>query len=372
MRWPLWHDGTVTRPPWHGQQPLSGADFSAVELDQDELCLHLLDQRYLPQEERYLTCPDPESAAAAIGDMVVRGAPAIGITAAYAMVLAAGAVAEGSAGDYLAALEGAAALLTAARPTAVNLGWAVARCLELAAKHCRASGEERRQQMAELARQIHRDDVAACRAMGRVGAERLADPVTLLTHCNTGALATGGYGTALGVIRAAVESHEQVKVYACETRPFLQGARLTAWELHRDGIDVTVITDSMVGHCMSQGWIDAVVVGTDRVAANGDVANKIGTYGIACLAESHGIPFYVVTPWSTIDLDTPTGADIPIEERGADELTELAGQRLTPAGVAVYNPAFDITPARLVTAILTEQGAFEPTALARVGRQSLA
>ncbi|MBW2455287.1 MAG: S-methyl-5-thioribose-1-phosphate isomerase [Deltaproteobacteria bacterium] len=345
---------------------MSGADFSAVELDQDGTRLYLLDQRRLPHEEQYLTCADPESAAAAIGDMVVRGAPAIGITAAYGMVLAAGAAVDRSADDYLSWMSGAAGVLTAARPTAVNLGWAVARCLELAARHRGAGGADRWEQMAELARQIHRDDVAACRAMGRIGAELLGDPVTVLTHCNTGALATGGYGTALGVIRAAVESRKQVKVYACETRPYLQGARLTAWELHREGIDVTVITDSMVGHCMSQGRINAVVVGTDRVAANGDVANKIGTYGIACLAECHRIPFYVATPWSTIDLDTPTGGDIPIEERAADELTQLAGQRLTPAGVGVYNPAFDVTPARLVAAIITEEGAFEPAELAQV------
>jgi methylthioribose-1-phosphate isomerase len=358
----------VTHPPWHGQQALSGAAYSAVELDADDARLYVLDQRLLPLEERYLSTSDVAGAVTAIRDMAVRGAPAIGITAAYGMVLAArdGLTHEGD--DYRSLLQRAGGELTAARPTAVNLAWAVERCLKLASEHHREGGPLRWRQMAALARQIHRDDVVACRQMGKIGAALLGDKVTVLTHCNTGALATGGYGTALGVIRAAVEAHKDVHVYACETRPYLQGARLTAWEMQREGIPVTVICDSMVGHCMSQGRIDAVVVGTDRVAANGDMANKIGTYGIACLAKAHDIPFYVATPWSTIDLATPTGAEIEIEERPAAELTHWAERRLTPAGVAAYNPAFDVTPARLIEAIVTEKGAFDPGQLTGAGR----
>ncbi len=358
----------MTHPPWQGQQTLSGADYSAVELDRDDERLYLLDQRRLPLEEHYRTTTDVAGAATAIRDMVVRGAPAIGITAAYAMVLAARDALTLEADDYWSRLKAAAKTLTATRPTAVNLAWAVERCLKLASEHRQKRGAVRWKEVAALARQIHRDDVAACRQMGQIGALRLGDAATVLTHCNTGALATGGYGTALGVIRAAAEANQDLQVYACETRPYLQGARLTAWELHRDGIGVTVISDSMVAHCMSQGRIDAVVVGTDRVAANGDVANKIGTYGIAWLAKIHDIPFYVAAPWSTIDQATATGADIRLEERPAAELTHFAGQRLTPPGVAVYNPAFDVTPARLIEAIFTEKGVFDPGRLAEAKR----
>jgi methylthioribose-1-phosphate isomerase len=259
----------------------------------------------------------------------------------------------------------AAGQLEATRPTAVNLAWATRRCLERARGHAELLGQERVEQMIELARTIHRDDVGACRRMGAVGADAIAGE-RLLTHCNAGALATGGYGTALGVVRARAAAGS-VRVFAGETRPYLQGARLTAWELQRDGIDVTVVSDNIIGHCMQKRLIDAVIVGADRIARNGDVANKIGTYGIACLAHAHAIPFYVAAPWSTVDLEKATGTEIPIEERSAVELTRLGDQQLVPVGVAVYNPAFDVTPARLITAIITERGAFEPGRIAAAG-----
>jgi methylthioribose-1-phosphate isomerase len=267
------------------------------------------------------------------------------------------------AAEYLASMRAVGAALCATRPTAVNLAWAANRCLELAAQHASLGGAERWQALASLARTIHREDVAACRRIGKVGAARLGQEVTVLTHCNAGALATGGYGTALGVIRAAVEAGKHVRVLADETRPYLQGARLTAWELSKDGIPVTVLTDGMAAHCMSRGMVDAVVVGADRIAANGDVANKIGTYGLACLAKMHGVPFYVAAPWSTVDLDTVDGAAIPIEQRSPDEVTHVGHRRIVPDGVAAYNPAFDVTPAAHVTAIFTERGEIHPSRL---------
>lgn len=354
----------MTEPPWKGDAPLSGADYSAMELSADATRLYVLDQRRLPGEELYLTYDAAAGAATAIRDMVVRGAPAIGITAAYGMTLAAHEARALDAAGYRAGLAAAAAALVATRPTAVNLAWAVDQCLALGADHAAAPGAERHREMATLARRIHRDDVAACRAMGEHGAARLPVEGTVLTHCNAGALATGGYGTALGVIRAAIARGGRLGVLATETRPYLQGARLTAWELHRDRVPVTVIADDMVGHCMATGRVDAVVVGADRIARNGDVANKIGTYAIACLCAAHGLPFYVAAPFSTVDPATPTGAEIVIEEREAEELTHLAGTRLVAEGVGVYNPAFDVTPARLVTAIITERGVFEPALLA--------
>ncbi len=270
--------------------------------------------------------------------MVVRGAPAIGVSAAFGLALAAGR------GD---SLEEAARVLKASRPTAVNLAWAVDRML---AAHHRGA------KLMDEAEEMFREDVAANRALGRFGAALLGDSVTLLTHCNAGALATAGYGTALGVVRAAVEMGKRVAVFADETRPYLQGARLTAWELQRDGIDVTLITDSMAGHFFQQGTFDAVVVGADRIAANGDTANKIGTYTVAVLAHAHGVPFYVAAPWSTIDPASPSGASIPIEERSATEVTEIFGARIAPEGIHVRHPAFDVTPARLITAIITDRG----------------
>lgn len=297
--------------------------------------LSLLDQRLLPREEVWIEYRTASEVAEAIKTMVVRGAPAIGISAAFGMAMAA------ASGEDLQA---AGDELRQARPTAVNLAWAVDRML-------RASGD-----LAAEAQRIFDEDVAANRTMGKFGAELLGEQTTVLTHCNAGALATGGYGTALGVIRAAVESGKRVAVFADETRPYLQGARLTAWELQRDGIDVTLITDSMSGHFFQQGKFDAVIVGADRIAANGDAANKIGTYTVAVLAHAHGVPFYVAVPVSTIDPNCPTGAEIPIEERSAQEVTDIHGTRVAPEGVQVRHPAFDVTPARLITAIITERG----------------
>ena len=302
--------------------------------------LLLLDQRLLPREEVWIECRTAAQVAEAIRAMVVRGAPAIGVSAAFGMALAS------LAGDDTRA---AASVLKAARPTAVNLAWAVDRMLAF-------RGAD---PVAEASR-ILAEDIAANRAIGRFGAELLGADVTLLTHCNAGALATGGYGTALGVVRAAVESGRKVAVFADETRPYLQGARLTAWELQRDGIDVTLITDSMAGHFFQQGKFDAVVVGADRIAANGDVANKIGTYTVAVLAQAHGVPFYVAAPLSTIDPSCPSGESIPIEERSAAEVVEISGSRVAPEGISVRHPAFDVTPARLVSAILTERGVLRP------------
>jgi methylthioribose-1-phosphate isomerase len=300
--------------------------------------LSLLDQRLLPREEKWIECRTASEVAEAIRTMVVRGAPAIGVSAAYGMAMAA------IRGDDL---EAAARELKAARPTAVNLAWAV----DLMTA---ANGE-----VAEAER-IHREDVEGNMRMGRFGAELLGETATVLTHCNAGALATAGYGTALGVIRAAVEGGKHIAVFAGETRPYLQGARLTAWELQRDGIDVTLITDNMSGHFFQQGKFDAVIVGADRIAANGDTANKIGTYTVAVLANAHGVPFYVAAPISTIDPACPNGAQIPIEERSADEVVDIFGKRVAPEGIHVRHPAFDVTPARLITAIITERGVVRP------------
>jgi methylthioribose-1-phosphate isomerase len=346
--------------PWEPSPPLSGASYSAVELSGDATRVFMLDQRLLPAEERYLVLDDAALVADAIRDMVVRGAPAIGIAAAYGMALAAGAARALSPADFRGAMEVAGARLVATRPTAVNLAWAVGRCLEVVGTSADHAGDERALAIARLARQIHSDDVAACKTMGRIGAELLAGVGAVLTHCNAGALATGGYGTALGVIRAAAARDRSLRIYAGETRPYLQGARLTAWELARDGLDVTVVTDGMTAHCMQGGRIQAVVVGADRIARSGDVANKIGTYAIACLARQHRIPFYVAAPWSTVDLATPSGSAICIEERAPIELTHFGDRRIIPEGVNVYNPAFDVTPAELITAIITERGAFAP------------
>lgn len=301
----------------------------------DGQSLFLLDQRLLPREETWLEYQTAAGVAEAIRTMVVRGAPAIGVSAAFGMAMAA------RRGDDL---QEAAAVLKGSRPTAVNLAWAVDRMLA-------HDGDP-----VTEAERIFREDVEANRRMGRYGAELLGERSTILTHCNAGALATGGYGTALGVIRAAVESGKRVAVFADETRPYLQGARLTAWELQRDGIDVTLITDNMSGHFFQQKTFDAVIVGADRIAANGDAANKIGTYTVAVLAQAHGVPFYVAAPVSTIDPDCPSGAHIPIEERSSQEVVEINGARVAPDGVAVRHPAFDVTPARLITAIITERG----------------
>jgi len=292
--------------------------------------------------------------------MVIRGAPAIGVAAAMGIAL--GMRRSTATGTQKFAVEFAKTcdLMAATRPTAVNLFWAIARMKASFAAGVQAgeSVDQLKQRLDHEAAAIHDEDVASCRAMRRFGAEVVPSEARILTHCNAGALATAGYGTALGVIRGAVEAGKRVAVFADETRPFLQGARLTAWELVRDGIDTTVITDNMSGALMRQGKVDMVVVGADRIAANGDTANKIGTYTVAVLAREHGIPFYVAAPLSTIDLATPDGSGIPIEERPAREVTHVASAQLTPVGAAVWNPAFDVTPHQLIAGIITERGIF--------------
>ncbi len=321
--------------------------------------VHLLDQRALPERETELVCRSVEELACAIEELVVRGAPAIGCAAALGVALAA-TCSRARAPEALAReLAHARARLLRTRPTAVNLAWALARmqrCEEDAVRELGASGESITAALLAEALAIVAEDERICRALGRAGAELVPDVARVLTHCNAGALATAGYGTALGVVRAAVAQGKRVSVLADETRPFWQGSRLTAWELQRDGIPVTVIADAMAAHLMRCGEVDLVIVGADRIAANGDVANKIGTYGVALAARAHALPFYVAAPLSTLDLATPSGASIPIEERGRDELARVGGRMLVPDGVPVRHPAFDVTPAELVTAIVTEAG----------------
>jgi methylthioribose-1-phosphate isomerase len=343
--------------------PIGGSAYSAVELMPGYRVV-LLDQRKLPSIERYEYYSRVDEVAQAIREMVVRGAPAIGITGAYGMVAAA-AAARGDAASFLAAMEAADRTLRVARPTAVNLAWALDRMRKAADAHASLDHAARTEAMAREARTLHKAEIAACRKLGALGADLISDGATILTHCNAGALATGGYGTALGIVRAAREAGKSVRVLACETRPYLQGARLTAWELSKDRIHVEVITDSMAAHFMAKKAVSVVVVGADRVARSGDVANKIGTYSLACLAAAHEIPFYVAAPWSTIDLACANGDDIPIEERGAEELSRFqlpdgGSVPLVPDGVSVRNPSFDVTPANLVTAIVTERGIASP------------
>jgi len=339
--------------------PISGASYSAVELSPGDQEVVMLDQTELPGEERYARLTHVDGVAEAIEGLVVRGAPAIGIAAAYALVLAA-ASEKGTAGAFAASMGVAADRLRRTRPTAVNLAWAIDRMQRVARDVAQLGDRERVARLAAEARAIHREDVEACKAIGAVGAARVPDGATVLTHCNAGALATGGYGTALGVVRAAREAGKRVSVIACETRPVLQGARLTAWELVRDGFDVTLVTDSMVAQLMRGGGVDLVIVGADRIARSGDVANKIGTYGVACLAQVHAVPFYVAAPWSTMDTACHNGAAIPIERRDPSEVLSLAGIRLAPEGARADNPAFDVTPARLIAAIFTERGEASP------------
>jgi methylthioribose-1-phosphate isomerase len=319
--------------------------------------LELLDQRVLPDREEYLRLTRVEDVAAAIESLAVRGAPAIGCTAAFGMVCAANEIDTDDVTELRGALAAARKRLLETRPTAVNLSWALRRMAEVWSTTPQGrSAAQIRAALLEEAQKILVEDVAACRAIGAEALPLVPERARILTHCNAGALATAGYGTALGVVRAAREAGRQVTVLADETRPFLQGARLTAWELARDGIPVTVVTDNMAGHLMSGGDVDLVVVGADRIAGNGDVANKIGTYTVAVLAREHGIPFCVAAPRSTIDLDTASGAAIPIEERGRREVAEIAGKNILPEGVPVRHPAFDVTPASLIAAIVTEVG----------------
>jgi methylthioribose-1-phosphate isomerase len=317
----------------------------------------MIDQRRLPDEQVFLRCRDHRDVAEAIRSMAIRGAPAIGVAAALGLAL--GVRSSAAEGEALRReFDGMCADLAATRPTAVNLFWAIERM-----RRCFAGspgGPPLRDDLLREALAIQEEDVEGCRRMGDLGAALLPDQARVLTHCNAGALATAGYGTALGVIRSAARLGKIVQVFADETRPYLQGARLTAWELMEDGIPTTLIADNMAGFMMAQGEVNAVVVGADRIARNGDVANKIGTYSVAILAREHGIPFYVIAPVSTIDLDTPDGSAIPIEERSPDEVTHHGGRRLAPLGVSVRNPAFDVTPARYVTAIVCERGVVLP------------
>jgi methylthioribose-1-phosphate isomerase len=331
--------------------------FHTVRLRGD--AVELLDQRLLPREERYLTLGCAEEVARAIEEMAVRGAPAIGVCAAMGVAVE---VARAPAGGAGVALERACERLRRTRPTAVNLGWALDRMLAELRPLVRAGATDGElcERARSTAQRLHDDDVATCRAIGEHGLALVPEKARVLTHCNAGGLATAGYGTALGVIRSAARESRIARVLACETRPFLQGARLTAWELARAGIPVTVITDSSAGALMRRGDVDLVVVGADRIARNGDVANKIGTYALAVLARAHAIPFYVAAPFSTVDLATPTGDGIPIEQRAPGEVLSLGGQRIAPEGVDAENPAFDVTPAELVTALVTEHGVVRP------------
>src|SRR3954447_3678663 len=320
----------------------------------------MIDQRKLPAEEVYVRCRTAPEVARAIKTMVIRGAPAIGVAAAMGIALGMRKSTATGTQKFAAEFYRTCELMAATRPTAVNLFWAIERMKRTFAAVAQAGGpaEQLQDRLDQEAQAIHDEDVASCRAMGAFGATVVPAEARVLTHCNAGALATAGYGPALGVIRGAIEAGKRVVVFADETRPFLQGARLTAWELLRDGIDTTVITDNMSGSLMRQGKVDLVVVGADRIAANGDTPNKIGTYGVAVLAREHQIPFYVAAPLSTIDLNTPDGSQIPIEERSAREVTHIRGNRLTPDGAGIRNPAFDVTPHRLIAGIITERGIF--------------
>ncbi len=322
----------------------------------------MVDQRKLPVTEVYATCRTVNDVAKAIKTMVIRGAPAIGVAAAMGLALGAARSRATGTKQFTTEFQRNCDLLAATRPTAVNLFWAIEQMKQSFSEGALAgeSVDQLRVRLRQAADRIHDDDVASCRAIGRHGATVVPEQARILTHCNAGALATAGYGTALGVIRGAVEAGRSVTVLADETRPFLQGARLTAWELVRDGIDTTVITDNMAGALMRDGQVDMVVVGADRIAANGDTANKIGTYTVAVLAHEHGIPFYVAAPWSTIDLATPDGSAIPIEERAAREVTHVGNTQVAPAGAKVRNPSFDVTPARYIAGIITERGVYRP------------
>jgi methylthioribose-1-phosphate isomerase len=320
----------------------------------------MIDQRKLPAQELYVRCKTAAEVARAIKTMVIRGAPAIGVAAAMGIALGMRKSKATGTQKFAAEFHKICELMASTRPTAVNLFWAIERMKRSFAEAAQAgeSVEQIQDRLDREAEAIHDEDVASCRAMGAFGADIVPADARVLTHCNAGALATAGYGTALGVIRGAVEKGKRVAVFADETRPVLQGARLTAWELVRDGIDTTIITDNMSGALMRQGKVDLVVVGADRIAANGDTANKIGTYGVAILAREHNIPFYVAAPLSTIDMSTPDGDHIPIELRNAREVTHVGASRLAPAGAHVWNPAFDVTPHRFIAGIITERGIF--------------
>ncbi len=327
--------------------------------------VRILDQSRLPEHVEFLDCRDYQTVAQAIRELKVRGAPAIGVTAAMGVALGAQTLQATSFEEFAMAIHEICDHLAGTRPTAVNLFWALTRMKNRLEEWRNTPVQDIKRLLIEEAQHILDEDIAMNRAMGKHGATLIETGQTVLTHCNAGALATGGYGTALGVIRAAWEQGKKVHVIADETRPILQGARLTAWELMQDQIPVTLITDNMAGALMRQGKIQLCIVGADRIAANGDVANKIGTYSVAVLAKAHGIPFYVAAPYSTIDLSTASGEEIPIEQRKPDEVTSIHGSHpIAPKGVDILNPAFDITPAEYITAIITERGVFKPSVLA--------
>ena len=318
-----------------------------------------IDQTKLPREEIYVECGDYRSVASAIKNMIVRGAPAIGVAAAFGIALGARDLRSDDFNSFYEEIGKIGAFLESTRPTAVNLFWAVERMKKRVQDSRDLPLDEIKKKLEEEAVRIMEEDIAICKRMGAIGEKLIQDGDTVLTHCNAGALATAGYGTALGVIRAAFENGKKIRVFVDETRPFMQGTRLTAWELSKDHIPVRLITDNMAGYFMRRGEINRVVVGADRIAANGDVANKIGTYSVAVLAREHEIPFYVAAPVSTLDLKAATGEDITIEERNTEEITHFKGERIAPDGIEVLNPAFDITPHRLVDAIVTEEGIIE-------------
>ena len=328
------------------------SSFKTIEWQDNKVVM--IDQTRLPNEEIYLEFKTYEEVADAIKTMIIRGAPAIGVAAAMGIALGALNVKTDNWDEFVSEVNRITDVILATRPTAVNLFWAGSRMQKVLTSGETTNVEDMKQRLVKEAQDMLAEDIDTCRNIGKVGAELIPDNSVVLTHCNAGALATGGYGTALGVIRGAEEAGKNIKVIATETRPFLQGARLTAWELDKDGIAVSLITDNMVGHIMSKGMVDAVVVGADRIAKNGDVANKIGTYSISLLAKSHGIPFYVAAPISTIDYDCADGTLIPIEERNINEVTHISGKKIAP-DVNVYNPAFDITPNENVSSIITEK-----------------
>jgi methylthioribose-1-phosphate isomerase len=328
--------------------------------------VRLIDQRALPGRLRFLDCASVDELCSAISSMAVRGAPALGAAGAYGVAMA--AQRRGGTQAVLKAVRSAAEQIVATRPTAVNLAWGVERVLRAAEEAAEEGAAAVRRAACAEAERVAAEDVETNLAIGRHGAELVPPEAQVLTHCNTGSLACVGYGTALGVIRAAAEAGKAPRVWVGETRPLLQGARLTAWELDRLGIEATLVADSMAGSLMAAGEVDLVVVGADRVAANGDVANKIGTYPLAVLARHHGVPFYVAAPTSTIDLSTPTGADIPVEVRSPDEIVHLGRRRVAPAGMRALNRAFDVTPAALVTALVTERGVASPPTPASLRR----
>jgi methylthioribose-1-phosphate isomerase len=334
----------------------STTKFMIQTLEWTDNGVRFIDQTKLPGEETYVTCKNYGQVADAIRTMIVRGAPAIGVAAAMGIALGVRDSKTDNVGELKRELDQICDVIGKTRPTAVNLFWAIDRMKKKFERLRVRPIAQIKQELIDEAKRMHAEDIAANQAMGRHGAALMPGSGGVLTHCNAGALATAGYGTALGVIRAAMEAGKKIHVYADETRPFLQGSRLTAWELMKDGIPTTVISDNMAGAMMRQGKIGAIVVGADRIAANGDVANKIGTYTVAVLAKENGIPFYVAAPISTVDLNCPDGSKIPIEQRNPNEVTHIAGKQMTPDGVSIENPAFDVTPAKYVAAIITERG----------------